>query len=76
MPARLLERSSSALQDMDASAVNKRASGRVRKQPEAYTSSPFSSSSKRKRGETDDVDAEGDREMPDDYESDDEEVEE
>ncbi|KAK0947093.1 cohesin complex subunit [Friedmanniomyces endolithicus] len=76
MPARLLERSSSALQDMDASAVNKRASGRLRKQPEAHTSSPFSSSSKRKRDETDEVNAEGDREMPDDYESDDEEVEE
>ncbi|TKA76710.1 hypothetical protein B0A55_03932 [Friedmanniomyces simplex] len=76
MPGRQFERLSSALQDMDASAVNKRASGRARKQPEAYASSPFTSSSKRKRDETDDVAADGDREMPGDYVSDDEEVEE
>ncbi|KAK4546391.1 hypothetical protein LTR36_002068 [Oleoguttula mirabilis] len=47
-------------------AANMRASGRVRKQPQLYTSSPFTSSSKRKRGAEEDVDGEGDREMPDD----------
>ncbi|KAK3623023.1 cohesin complex subunit [Elasticomyces elasticus] len=77
MPGRLVATSQTALQDMSASALNKRASGRVRKQPEVYASSPFTSSGKRKRNDVDDAeDDDGDREMPDDYESDEEEVEE
>ena len=49
----------------DASGTVRRASGRVRKQPEAYTSSPLGSS-KRKRSNEED----GDVQMPDDYVSD------
>ncbi|KAK3066615.1 hypothetical protein LTR53_016969, partial [Teratosphaeriaceae sp. CCFEE 6253] len=70
MPGRLRATSTTALQDMDASAVNKRASGRVRKQPDVYASSPFTSSAKRKRDDGDDVGVDGEREMPDDYVSD------
>ena len=51
----------------DASGAVRRASGRVRKQTEAYTSSPFSSG-KRKRSNEEDGD--GDVQMPDDYVSD------
>ncbi|KAK5133310.1 hypothetical protein LTR08_007835 [Meristemomyces frigidus] len=47
--------------------TNLRASGRVRKQPETYTSSPFASSGKRKRGNEEDVDGDGARGMPEDY---------
>ena len=49
----------------DASGTVRRASGRVRKQPEAYNSSPVGSS-KRKRSNQED----GDVQMPDDYVSD------
>lgn len=45
--------------------ISKRASGRIRKQPDPYVSSPLASSAKRKR--TNAVD--DDRQMPDDYES-------
>ncbi|KAK5122134.1 hypothetical protein LTR85_004380 [Meristemomyces frigidus] len=45
--------------------TKQRASGRVRKQPETYTSSPFASSGKRKR--SNEEDANGDRDMPEDY---------
>ncbi|KAK3711964.1 cohesin complex subunit [Vermiconidia calcicola] len=58
--------STSSPEAADASAI-RRASGRVRKQPEAYTSSPFSSG-KRKR--SNEEDGEGDVQMPDDYVSD------
>ena len=54
---------SSSPEAADAQSNLRRASGRVRKQTEAYTSSPFSSS-KRKRDE------DGDAQMPADYESD------
>ena len=62
----------SSSEDGDASGAVRRASGRVRKQPETYTSSPFSSSTKRKRSN----DGDGDVEMPDDYLSDEENVSE
>lgn len=52
----------------DASEAVRRASGRVRKQPEMYTSSP-SGSGKRKRSNEEDGD--GDVQMPEDYVSDD-----
>lgn len=51
----------------DASGTVRRASGRVRKQPEVYTSSP-QGSAKRKRSNEEDAD--GDAQMPDDYVSD------
>lgn len=50
----------------EASGAIRRASGRVRKAPEAYTSSPYASSNKRKRSNHE----EGDVQMPDDYVSD------
>ena len=47
----------------------RRASGRVRKQPETmYTSSPYTNGNKRKRGGPD---ADGDIAMPEDYDTDD-----
>ena len=49
----------------DASDPIRRASGRVRKVPEAYTSSPFSSGKRKRNNEED-----GDVQMPDDYVSD------
>ena len=52
---------------VDASSAFRRASGRVRKQPETYTSSPFSSG-KRKRSNEEAHD--GDMHMPEDYVSD------
>ena len=52
----------------DAPSAARRASGRTRKQPETFTSSPFSIG-KRKRNNEDDED--GDVQMPDDYVSDD-----
>ena len=50
----------------DTAGAIRRASGRVRKQPEAFTSSPYASSGKRKRSNEED----GDVQMPDDYVSD------
>ena len=50
----------------DVSDTTRRASGRVRRAPEAYTSSPYASSNKRKRS----TDQDGDVQMPDDYVSD------
>lgn len=46
---------------------NHRASRRVRKQPQMYTSSPFTSSGKRKR--SNEQDANGDHDLPEDYPS-------
>ena len=60
--------SSSPAPEGDAETI-RRASGRVRKQPETmYTSSPYTNGNKRKRCEQD---ADGDHAMPDDYDSDD-----
>lgn len=53
----------------DAPTASKRASSRVRKQPEHYTSSPFSTNSKRKRDENDEPEADGDADMEDEEES-------
>ncbi|KAK3680275.1 cohesin complex subunit [Recurvomyces mirabilis] len=68
MPGRLLEGTSTPLQVMDASAINKRASGRVRRQPDHFATNAFSSSAKRKRDDSDNDDEE--RGMPEDYGSD------
>ncbi|CAK4030035.1 Cohesin subunit psc3 [Lecanosticta acicola] len=57
----------------DAPAASKRASSRVRKQPQHYTSSPFSSNSKRKRGDDEPADANEDVDMDDEEESEEEE---
>ncbi|UJO14042.1 Cohesin subunit psc3 [Fulvia fulva] len=48
----------------DATSTANRASSRVRKQPDHFTCSPFSSS-KRKRGDAEDADADGDVDMDD-----------
>lgn len=61
-------------QDVAGTAMSKRSSGRVRKQPDMFTASPFAGSAKRKRNnEREDTD--GDRDMPDDYESEESEEE-
>ncbi|KAK5118882.1 hypothetical protein LTR62_000092 [Meristemomyces frigidus] len=57
---------------MDASAVNRRASGRARKQTEIYSSDALTSSAKRKRDDGDDANMGEERGMPEDYVSDEE----
>jgi cohesin complex subunit SA-1/2 len=74
MPGRLLEPEMliSPSPTSDATmATNQRASGRVRKQPELFTSSDYTTSKRKRSNEEDeDVDADGDREMPEDNVSD------
>ncbi|KXL51185.1 MAG: hypothetical protein FE78DRAFT_84233, partial [Acidomyces sp. 'richmondensis'] len=49
----------------NASVVNKRTSGRVRKQPDVYTSSPFTTGSGKRKRNDEEADAGGDRETSD-----------